>query len=184
VQDERDRFAERAIADERHLAAERPVGVLVADRDRMDVRAVRHRGLEKRAVELAQLVAFCGDAFREEPHAIALAHHFAHARVDARHVAHLVAADEERAGAIGDPARERPRADLALGHEARGAHARDEHDVDERDVVGRDHRGVLAARRRLAFDPHLDVEDREELRAPTLHQRAPPLGRGARIQEP
>ncbi len=131
-------------------------------------------------MELEERVPLGGDALGKEPHAVARLEHRMHLLVDARGVAPLLAANEDGARLVGDPAGDRPVADLALRDEARGARARDEEDVEPGDVVGGDHR---AGSRHRALHARGDTEDAQELPRPPPQEGAATVGGDARIRE-
>jgi len=180
----RHRFHEGQLVDIGHVGAWRAIGMLVPDCGGMHARRIGDRGLEKGAVELEQAIAQRGRPLGKEAHAIALREHLVHAFVHARGIAAALAADKESSRPLGDPACDRPVADLALRDEARGPCRVHHEDIEPGDVVGRDHDGALTRARHGTFHVQRHPEQPQQLPRPPLHQ-VPPLARaGAREDEP
>ena len=101
-----------------------------------------------------QLAALAGRALGKQAHRIALAETRLHGLAHRVHRVALAALDEQRAGAGHQPADDGPAADLALGHEGRGARRVQHEDIDPGHVIGHQQHGTGHARLAPEDDPH------------------------------
>eukprot|EP01036_Dinobryon_divergens_P047173 gene47172-63194_t len=144
------------VVDVRRRQADRLAGLGVAQQQRLHRRFTGDRGLQQVGVEMQQPVPGAGGAFREDRQRLAPQQRGIHLVHHAHRVALALALDEQRAGALDQPAQQRPVQHVRLGDETRmRRRGLERQDVQPGDVVGDEQRGP---RPRLAMHLHLQAQ--------------------------
>ena len=120
----------------------------------LDLDGGRAGRFEQAGMKRTQLAALAGRALGKQAHRIALAETRLHGLAHRVHRVALAALDEQRAGAGHQPADDGPAADLAFGHEGRGARRVQHEDIDPGHVIGHQQHGTGHARLAPEDDPH------------------------------